>query len=98
MPDNRTYIAPAITFKPNDSTKLTILGEYMDSKTGGSAAYDNTYGTFSLRDGTVIFRRKVGPARANPFMDKGLDRSRTRIMSRVERAVDQIVSDLAGAS
>ncbi|MGN6098517.1 MAG: TonB-dependent siderophore receptor [Bosea sp. (in: a-proteobacteria)] len=55
VPDNRTYIAPAITFKPNDSTKLTILGEYMDSKTGGSAAYDNTYGTFSLRDGTVIF-------------------------------------------
>jgi iron complex outermembrane receptor protein len=55
VPDNRLFIAPAITFKPNDNTKLTILGEYMDSKTGGSAAYDNNYGSFRLRDGTVIF-------------------------------------------
>jgi iron complex outermembrane receptor protein len=55
VPDNRLFIAPAITFKPNDNTKLTVLGEYMDSKTGGSAAYDNNYGSFRLRDGTVIF-------------------------------------------
>lgn len=55
VPDDRVFIAPAITFKPNDSTKLTILGEYMDSKTGGSTAYDNNYGSFTLRDGTVIF-------------------------------------------
>lgn len=55
VPDDRVFIAPAITFKPNDNTKLTILGEYMDSKTGGSTAYDNNYGSFTLRDGTVIF-------------------------------------------
>jgi iron complex outermembrane receptor protein len=55
VPDDRVFIAPAITFKPNENTKLTILGEYMDSKTGGSTAYDNNYGTFRLRDGTVIF-------------------------------------------
>ncbi len=35
-PDDRIFIAPAVTFKPNENTKLTILGEYMDSKTGGS--------------------------------------------------------------
>ncbi len=55
VPDDRLFIAPAITFKPNENTKLTILGEYMDSKTGGSTAYDNNYGSFRLRDGTVIF-------------------------------------------
>ncbi|RXF73145.1 TonB-dependent siderophore receptor [Hansschlegelia zhihuaiae] len=41
--DNRAFIAPAVTFKPNDDTKFTILGEYMDSTTGGSAAYQNRY-------------------------------------------------------
>lgn len=55
VPDDRIFIAPAVTFKPNENTKLTILGEYMDSKTGGSTAYDNNYGTFTLKDGTVIY-------------------------------------------
>lgn len=55
VPDDRIFIAPAVTFKPNENTKLTILGEYMDSKTGGSTAYDNNYGSFTLKDGTVIF-------------------------------------------
>lgn len=55
VPDDRVFIAPAVTFKPNENTKLTILGEYMDSKTGGSTAYDNNYGSFTLKDGTVIF-------------------------------------------
>ncbi len=55
VPDDRVFIAPAVTFKPSEDTKLTILGEYMDSKTGGSTAYDNNYGTFTLKDGTVIF-------------------------------------------
>lgn len=55
VPDDRVFIAPAVTFKPNESTKLTILGEYMDSKTGGSTAYDNNYGSFTLKDGTVIY-------------------------------------------
>ncbi|MDP3317768.1 MAG: TonB-dependent siderophore receptor, partial [Bosea sp. (in: a-proteobacteria)] len=66
VPDDRVFIAPAITFKPNDSTKLTILGEYMDSQTGGSTAYDNNYGTFRLRDGTVIFPT-IGAKRAILF-------------------------------
>ena len=66
VPDNRTYIAPAVTFRPSDSTKLTILGEYMDSKTGGSAAYDNNYAPFRLRDGTVIFPT-IGAKRALAF-------------------------------
>ena len=34
--DNRTYIAPAVTWKPDQSTTLTILGSYQKSKTPGS--------------------------------------------------------------
>ncbi|MET4717089.1 iron complex outermembrane receptor protein [Bradyrhizobium japonicum] len=34
--DNRTYIAPAVTWKPDQSTTFTILGSYQKSKTPGS--------------------------------------------------------------
>ena len=39
VPDNRAYIAPAFTWKPDEDTKLTILGEYSRTETGGTAAY-----------------------------------------------------------
>ena len=35
-PDNRTYIAPSITWKPNDSDTLTVLAAYNKTVTGGS--------------------------------------------------------------
>jgi iron complex outermembrane receptor protein len=41
VPDDRAYIAPAFTWKPDEDTKLTILGEYSRTKTGGTAAYYN---------------------------------------------------------
>ncbi len=34
VPDDRVYIAPAFTWKPDEDTKLTILGEYSRTKTG----------------------------------------------------------------
>ncbi|WP_119680578.1 TonB-dependent siderophore receptor [Indioceanicola profundi] len=40
-PDNRAFIAPAVSFSPGDNTNVTLLGEYMTSKTGASAAYYN---------------------------------------------------------
>jgi iron complex outermembrane recepter protein len=43
VPDDRFYIAPAVTWKPDDETKLTLLGEYSRTKTGGTAAYYNDY-------------------------------------------------------
>lgn len=45
VPDDRVFIAPAFTWKPSDATTLTLLGEYMDSTTGGTAAYFNNYAT-----------------------------------------------------
>ena len=54
IPDDRAFIAPAVTFKPSDATTITLLAEYMDSTTGGSAAYNNDYGTYTLKSGQVI--------------------------------------------
>ncbi|PSJ62652.1 TonB-dependent siderophore receptor [Mesorhizobium ephedrae] len=47
-PDDKAYFAPAITFKPDEDTKLTILGEISHSVTGGTAAFYNpAYGVVS---------------------------------------------------
>lgn len=38
--DDRTFIAPALTFRSEDrNTHLTVLGEYSDLKSGGSRGY-----------------------------------------------------------
>ncbi|MGV1753166.1 TonB-dependent siderophore receptor [Agrobacterium sp. CG674] len=39
--DDRVMIAPAMTWKPDEGTKFTVLGEYMDSTTGGTWGYIN---------------------------------------------------------
>lgn len=54
--DDRVFIAPAVTWKPNETTKLTILGEYMDSVTGGTAAYVNQYGPYIDRSGNLLYK------------------------------------------
>lgn len=47
-PDDKVYLAPALTFKPDEDTKLTILGEYSRSVTGVTAAfYNSSYGVLS---------------------------------------------------
>lgn len=63
--DDRLMIAPALTWKPDEGTKLTILGEYMDSTTGGTWGYINNYGA----SGTSIGATPVygGDARFNDF-------------------------------
>ncbi len=35
-PDDRFYIAPAVTFKPTDKTRMTLLASYQTLKMGGS--------------------------------------------------------------
>jgi iron complex outermembrane recepter protein len=39
--DDRVYIAPAFTWQPTDDTRLTVLGEYMNSTVGGTAFFYN---------------------------------------------------------
>lgn len=47
-PDDKAYFAPAFTFKPDEDTKLTILGELSRSVTGGTASFYNpSYGVRS---------------------------------------------------
>ncbi len=62
FPDDRFYIAPAFTWQPNEDTKLTVLGEYMDATTGGTAAYHNLGGRI-----TGIYE---GDPRYNDFNQK----------------------------
>ncbi len=38
-PDDKYYIAPALTLKPDEDTKFTVLGELSRSVTGGTAAF-----------------------------------------------------------
>jgi len=54
VPDDRVFIAPSVTFKPSDDTKLTLLSEYMDSKTGGSMFRTNTYVPLTDKNGVPI--------------------------------------------
>lgn len=35
-PDNRTYVAPSLTWQPNDDTSVTLLASYMKTRKGGS--------------------------------------------------------------
>ena len=42
--NDRYYIAPAVTWKPQDQTTLTVFGEYMYSVVPGTAAYFNKNG------------------------------------------------------
>lgn len=35
-PDDRTYVAPSLTWKPDDANTLTVLASYNKSRTGGS--------------------------------------------------------------
>ncbi len=72
--DDRIFIAPAFTWKPNDATTLTILGEYMDSTTGGTAAYINSYATDAAGNPTSLSigaaRVFAGDKRYNDFRQK----------------------------
>jgi len=69
--DDRIFIAPAFTWKPTEATSLTILAEYMDATTGGTAAYINDYATDAAGNPTSLSigatRIFAGDARYNDF-------------------------------
>ncbi len=35
-PDNRTYIAPSLTWKPDDDTRFTVIASYLKTRKGGA--------------------------------------------------------------
>ncbi|WP_281378942.1 TonB-dependent siderophore receptor [Azospirillum oleiclasticum] len=63
-PDDRVYVAPAITLRPNDRTSLTLLASHLHSKVSGSeqsipmvgSLYDNPKGQI----GTNIYFGEPG--------------------------------------
>ena len=42
-PDDKVYIAPAFTWKPNEDTRFTVLSEYSRIRTGANLYYYNDY-------------------------------------------------------
>lgn len=74
--DDRVFIAPAVTWKPTADTTVTVLGEYMDSTTGGTAAYVNEYAPYVDRQGNITYksvgatRQFLGDERYNDFRQK----------------------------
>ncbi|MCB4767891.1 TonB-dependent siderophore receptor [Ancylobacter sp. Lp-2] len=59
--NDMTYIAPALTWKPNDQTKITFLGEYQKSETPASLPFYGWDGT-----GTETFSRAPGDYNSQP--------------------------------
>lgn len=64
-PDDKLYLAPAFTWKPDEDTRLTILGEYSTALTGGTAFfYQPVYGelthTYGGDPDWNDFRQKQG--------------------------------------
>lgn len=56
FPDDRAFIAPAVTWQPTEDTKLTVLTEYMDSTLGGTAAfYNDVNGVTDLYSGNSTY-------------------------------------------
>lgn len=49
-------------------------------------------------DGTVIYRKRVGPAKGNDFMRKGLQKAQPGIITRFEQAEARIVRRLEGGA
>ncbi|GGB05598.1 ferric siderophore receptor [Brucella endophytica] len=45
MPDDRRFIAPSLTWQPNEDTKLTILGDFLEEEVGWNFFYTKPDGT-----------------------------------------------------
>jgi iron complex outermembrane receptor protein len=59
--DDRLFLVPAITFKPDEDTKLTVLGQYQRDRSGWAMQYLPASGTVSgNRFGKIPNSRFVG--------------------------------------
>lgn len=78
--DDKFYVAPALTYKPDEDTKVTILGEYSTLLTGGTAAFYNpAYGKISnLYEGDPKWNR--------------FDQEQSRIGYEVEHRVSDLLT------
>ncbi|WP_159994353.1 TonB-dependent siderophore receptor, partial [Roseomonas sp. 18066] len=74
--NDKIYIAPSLTWKPREGTRITLLGELSRSRTGGNPAYYNDrYGHVSrYESGDRAFSR--------------LDHDQARLGWEIEHAID----------
>ncbi len=76
--DNRAYIAPALTWKPDADTSFTILGEYQTSRTAASI------GNYRTADGKLTNLYSNDPAFS------AMDQKQYRIGYAFERSVNDV--------
>lgn len=66
--DSRVFIAPAVTFKPNEDTSITLLANYQKEKTGWGLQFLPASGTvFPSAGRTIPVNRFVGEPGFNNF-------------------------------
>lgn len=66
--DNRVFIAPAITVKPNDDTTITLLANYQKENTGWGLQFLPASGTVYPNNGrTIPVSRFIGEPNFNQF-------------------------------
>lgn len=68
--DNRLFIAPAVTFKPDDKTTLTILTEYQHDLTGNAFAASRFYPTLPLGGVTPDYSKATKFFTGDPNYDQ----------------------------
>lgn len=69
--DNKTFIAPSFTWRPSDTTELTLLAEYNKDEFGAPRVFLPTRGT--------LLSNPNGSISHNTFLDEpGLDNERTQ--------------------
>jgi iron complex outermembrane receptor protein len=66
--DNRVFIAPAVTFKPNDDTTITLLANYQQDRAGWGLQFLPASGTVWANNGRYIpINRFVGQPNFDVF-------------------------------
>lgn len=86
--NDRVFIAPALTWRPNENTSLTLLSEYSKDKTGGSYLAWPRVGTLEDNpNGKIASRRYLG----EPDFDK-FSQERTSIGYAFEHAFDDALT------
>lgn len=69
--DDKTFIAPSFTWRPNDDTSLTVLADYSEDEFGAPRVFLPTVGTLKPNPN--------GKVKHNVFLDEpGLDNGRTQ--------------------
>lgn len=84
VPDNRVYLAPALTFKIDPDTTLTVFGEYMEAETGANMMWMQDFSDLNHTRRTNIWS---GDPAFNAF-----DQTQERVGYEIEHRLNDAVT------